>query len=193
MPRQDRCLRGKTGAFSEAALNSPGTALTLTRRAGNICRIWGRKEGSNALIVAHLTCRRAPDLGGCTSAVERSERCFGRSIESWHSRHQSDDRFAASSHSKSAPVVPTTGSVPSPLAPNTGVGGLPLTSTSSGAPAAAAATSTSGAIAPPSGTASLGAMGRDMPECMAAWDNRTHITKSRWKEICKRSLADLDL
>ena len=44
-----------------------------------------------------------------------------------------------------------------------------------------------------SGTASLGAMGRDMPECMAAWDNRTHITKSRWKEICKRSLADLDL
>ena len=92
-----------------------------------------------------------------------------------------------------APVVPTTGSVPSPLAPNTGVGGLPLTSTSSGAPAPAAATSTSGAIAPPSGTASLGAMGRDMPECMAAWDNRTHITKSRWKEICKRSLADLDL
>ena len=92
-----------------------------------------------------------------------------------------------------APVVPTTGSVSSPLAPNTGVGGLPLTSTSSGAPAAAAATSTSGAIAPPSGTASLGAMGRDMPECMAAWDSRTHITKSRWKEICKRSLADLDL
>lgn len=92
-----------------------------------------------------------------------------------------------------APVVPTTGSVSSPLAPNTGVGGLPLTSTSSGAPAAAAATATSGAIAPPSGTASLGAMGRDMPECMAAWDNRTHITKSRWKEICKRSLADLDL
>ena len=91
-----------------------------------------------------------------------------------------------------APVVPTTGSVSSPLAPNTGVGGLPLTSTSS-APAAAAATSNSGAIAPPSGTASLGAMGRDMPECMAAWDNRTHITKSRWKEICKRSLADLDL
>jgi hypothetical protein len=91
------------------------------------------------------------------------------------------------------PVVPTTGSVSSPLAPNTGVGGLPLTSTSSGAPAAAAATSNSGAIAPPSGTASLGAMGRDMPECMAAWDNRTHITKSRWREICKRSLADLDL
>ena len=91
------------------------------------------------------------------------------------------------------PVVPTTGSVSSPLAPNTGVGGLPLTSTSSGAPAAAAATSTSGAIAPPSGTASLGAMGRDLPECMSAWDRKTHITKSRWKEICKRSLADLDL
>ena len=109
MPRQDRCLRGKTGAFSEAALNSPGTALTLTRRAGNICRIWGRKEGSNAFIVAHLTCRRAPDLGGCTSAVERSERCFGRSIESWHSRHQSDDRFAASSHSKSRACRPNCG------------------------------------------------------------------------------------
>ena len=91
-----------------------------------------------------------------------------------------------------APVVPTAGSVSFPLAPNTGVGGLPLTSTSS-APAAAAATSNSGAIAPPSGTASLGAMGRDMPECMAAWDNRTHIAKSRWKEICKRSLADHDL
>jgi hypothetical protein len=74
------------------------------------------------------------------------------------------------------------------LLPNAGANGLPLTATNSGPPAATA--TNSGAIAAPSGTAVLGAMGRDMPECMAAWDTKTHITKSRWREICKSTLVE---
>src|SRR5262249_17041475 len=35
-----------------------------------------------------------------------------------------------------------------------------------------------------------GATGRTMPECMAAWDKATHITKSRWREICVRTLTE---
>jgi hypothetical protein len=36
----------------------------------------------------------------------------------------------------------------------------------------------------------LGATGRNMPECMAAWDAKTHITKSRWRDICARTLGE---
>ena len=36
----------------------------------------------------------------------------------------------------------------------------------------------------------MGAKGKDMPECMAAWDDKTHITKVRWCEICARTLND---
>jgi hypothetical protein len=36
----------------------------------------------------------------------------------------------------------------------------------------------------------MGAKGKDMPECMAAWDDKTHITKVRWREICARTLND---
>jgi hypothetical protein len=100
-----------------------------------------------------------------------------------------------------ATTIPTTtagpqapsaiGTVSSPLQPNSGANGLPLTATTSGAPAVAA--TTTGAIATPSGTAVLGATGRDMPECMAAWDTKTHITKSRWLEICKSTLVEPDL
>ena len=70
--------------------------------------------------------------------------------------------------------------------PNAGAHGLPLTATSSGAIPA----TNSGAI-PSSigGTAVLGATGRDMAECMAAWDTKTHITKSRWRKICKSTLG----
>jgi hypothetical protein len=35
-----------------------------------------------------------------------------------------------------------------------------------------------------------GATGRTMPECMAAWDKATHITKTRWKGICARTLTE---
>lgn len=36
----------------------------------------------------------------------------------------------------------------------------------------------------------LGASGKDMPECMSAWDTQTHISKVRWREICQRTLSD---
>ncbi len=37
---------------------------------------------------------------------------------------------------------------------------------------------------------SPGATGRDMPECMAAWDDKTHISKVRWREICAAPLTE---
>jgi hypothetical protein len=77
-----------------------------------------------------------------------------------------------------AAAVPTTAAVLFPLQPNTGAGGLPLTATNSGT------------IAAPSGTAVLGATGRDMSECVAAWEPKTHITKSRWREICAQTLVE---
>jgi hypothetical protein len=72
-----------------------------------------------------------------------------------------------------------TGAVATPLQPNTGANGLPLTATTSGA------TTTGIGI-----KAVLGATGRDMNECMGAWDRKTHITKARWREICKSTLTD---
>lgn len=36
----------------------------------------------------------------------------------------------------------------------------------------------------------LGATGRDVPECMKAWDTKTHITKSKWRQICARTLEE---
>jgi hypothetical protein len=90
------------------------------------------------------------------------------------------------------PQVPSAiGTVSSSLQPNSGANGLPLTATNSGTPAPTI--TTTGTIALPSGTAVLGATGRDMPECLAAWDTKTHITKSRWREICKSTLVEPDL
>ena len=77
-----------------------------------------------------------------------------------------------------SPQISTGGVVSSPLEPNTGANGLPLTATNSGAIPTSIG-----------GTAVLGATGRDMTECMASWDTKTHITKSRWQEICKSTLA----
>ena len=78
------------------------------------------------------------------------------------------------------PQVPSaTGAVSSPLQPNAGANGVPLTATNSGAIPTSIG-----------GTAVLGAAGRDMTECMAAWDTKTHITKSRWREICKSTLVE---
>ena len=31
-----------------------------------------------------------------------------------------------------------------------------------------------------------------LDQCMATWDAGTHISKSKWREICKRQLNDLD-
>ena len=81
-----------------------------------------------------------------------------------------------------SPQISTGGLVSSPLEPNTGANGLPLTATNSGAIPASIA-----------GTAVLGATGRDMTECMAAWDIKTHITKSRWREICESTLVESDM
>ena len=72
--------------------------------------------------------------------------------------------------------------VGSPLQPNAGAAGLPLTATNSGAIPASIG-----------GTAVLGATGRDMAECMAAWDGQTHISRPRWREICKSTLAEADM
>jgi hypothetical protein len=35
-----------------------------------------------------------------------------------------------------------------------------------------------------------GATGRNMTECMSAWDSKTHIAKPRWREICARTLTE---
>lgn len=81
-----------------------------------------------------------------------------------------------------------TGAASPPLQPNTGANGVPLTATSSGAP-----TTGIPSAAPTTGigtTAVLGASGRDMNECMAAWDSKTHISKSRWRQICRSALTD---
>jgi hypothetical protein len=36
----------------------------------------------------------------------------------------------------------------------------------------------------------LGATGKDMPSCMAAWDAQTHISRGQWRRICARTLVD---
>ncbi len=49
-----------------------------------------------------------------------------------------------------------------------------------------------GEVIATSGGSSLkegGATGRNMPECMGAWDKDTHITKTKWREICARTLT----
>jgi hypothetical protein len=101
----------------------------------------------------------------------------------------------------------TNGVTNSPLAPNSnGIGQtLPATSTraptlgtgTSGAIGTPATTTTpgtttaSGAATSSSSTASSGgATGRNMPECMSAWDKATHISKPRWREICARTLTE---
>jgi hypothetical protein len=38
-----------------------------------------------------------------------------------------------------------------------------------------------------------GAAGHDMKSCMATWDKGTHITTTRWREICARTLKDQEV
>jgi hypothetical protein len=35
-----------------------------------------------------------------------------------------------------------------------------------------------------------GARGADMAECEAAWDEKTHMSKDKWRETCSRTLTD---
>jgi hypothetical protein len=77
-------------------------------------------------------------------------------------------------------MASSTGSAPGDLLrPNAGANGLSLAATTSGAIPMSNA-----------GTAVPGAVGRDMDECMAAWDTKAHITKARWRQICAETLVE---
>jgi hypothetical protein len=78
-----------------------------------------------------------------------------------------------------------------------GVNGLLLSNAAASgavaqAPISAALIGTQGEVIATSGGSALtgGATGKNMPECMAAWDKATHITKPRWKEICARTMIE---
>jgi hypothetical protein len=53
-----------------------------------------------------------------------------------------------------------------------------------GAPGSSSATTTP----PPSDKPEAAADTRTLEGCMATWDAGTHITKSRWREICQRNI-----
>ena len=60
-------------------------------------------------------------------------------------------------------------------------------------PPSAAVVGTEGEVIATSGGSSgvdIGATGRDMPECMAAWDKGTHMTKTKWLQVCARTLKE---
>ena len=91
-----------------------------------------------------------------------------------------DPQALVSQVGATAAMASSTGSTPvSLLQPNAGANGLSLTATASGAITANNA-----------GTAVLGAVGRDMDECMAAWDTKAHIPKARWRQICAETLVE---
>jgi hypothetical protein len=45
-------------------------------------------------------------------------------------------------------------------------------------------------IATGGGRARMGATGKTMSECMAAWDAETHLSKEKWRETCQRTLTE---
>ena len=49
-----------------------------------------------------------------------------------------------------------------------------------------------GAVTPETGggSARQGAAGSKMENCMAAWDEQTHMTQDRWRETCQRTLDE---
>ena len=82
------------------------------------------------------------------------------------------------------------------LLPSTTTSGAVPQAPTSGAilPPAAAVVGTEGEVIATSGGSSgvdIGATGRNMPECMAAWDRATHITKTKWRVICARTLREV--
>ena len=83
-----------------------------------------------------------------------------------------------------------------------GVNGLILTNAATSgavpqAPTTAAISSvaiigTQGEVIATTGGSSVtgGATGRNIPECMEAWDKATHITKTKWRGVCARTLTE---
>lgn len=47
-----------------------------------------------------------------------------------------------------------------------------------------------GAVAVPSDTSKEVSTSEALEQCMNTWDAKTHITKSKWREICQRQLKD---
>ena len=43
---------------------------------------------------------------------------------------------------------------------------------------------------PSAGSAREGATGSSMENCMAAWDEKTHMSQDRWRETCARTLDE---
>ena len=78
---------------------------------------------------------------------------------------------AQAATSGAVPQAPTSGAVPGPLT---------------------AVAESEGEVIATSGGGSItdAATGRTMPECMAAWDKATHISKPHWREICARTMTE---
>jgi hypothetical protein len=78
------------------------------------------------------------------------------------------------------------------LMPNAATSGAVAQAATTAAISNAAIIGSQGEVIATSGGSSLiggGASGRTMPECMAAWDKATHITKTRWRQLCADTLT----
>ena len=78
------------------------------------------------------------------------------------------------------------------LVPNAATSGAVAQAPTTAAISSVAVVGSQGEVIATSGGSSLiggGASGRTMPECMAAWDRATHITKTRWRQLCADTLT----
>jgi hypothetical protein len=78
------------------------------------------------------------------------------------------------------------------LVPNAATSGAVAQASTTAAISSVAIIGSQGEVIATSGGSSLiggGASGRTMPECMAAWDKATHITKTRWRQLCADTLT----
>ena len=78
------------------------------------------------------------------------------------------------------------------LVPNAATSGAVAQASTTAAISSVAIIGSQGEVIATSGGSSLiggGARGRTMPECMAAWDKATHITKTRWRQLCADTLT----
>jgi hypothetical protein len=79
------------------------------------------------------------------------------------------------------------------LLPNAATSGAVAQAPTTAAISSIAIIGSQGEVIATSGGSSLiggGASGRTMPECMAAWDKATHITKMRWRQLCADTLTE---
>jgi hypothetical protein len=79
------------------------------------------------------------------------------------------------------------------LVPNAATSGAVAQAPTTAAISGVAITGSQGEVIATSGGSSLiggGASGGTMPECIAAWDKATHITKTRWRQICAVTLTE---